>query len=339
MRPFDEPAYAHAQRLVDVGGRRLNLYCTGHGSPAVVLEAGLGTSTTIAWRYLQPLVARTHRVCSYDRAGWGFSDPGPQPRTSGAIASDLHALLGAAQLRPPYVLVAHSFGAYAARLFADRFPAETAGLVFIDPSEEDFDARAAGIYGPHNGGGDDEEAMRMQRCRAASHAGQLRRGSTLYAGCMRAWPPTASATPSLSRALGEQRTRAAQWDAFASETEHFSGASAAEVRRARANYGDVPVAVLTAGSEDWSGEGVSRRQESQLRALWIGIHEELARRSRRGTHEIVAGAGHEIQVDRPEAVARAIDAVIAAQPARSQVFFMPVVNDLLVPQPARRGGL
>jgi pimeloyl-ACP methyl ester carboxylesterase len=89
---FDPSPYLHAQRLIDIGGRRLNLYCSGSGSPTVILDAGLG-GTTAVWRLVQGTIAKATRVCSYDRAGMGFSDAAPLPRDAAAVVTDLHALL------------------------------------------------------------------------------------------------------------------------------------------------------------------------------------------------------------------------------------------------------
>jgi len=112
MAPFDQRPYESAQRLVDVGnGRRMNVYCTGTGSPTVILDAGLG-GFTLVWSLVQPPVATFAHVCSYDRAGSGFSDPGPLPRTTDAIVSDLHALLRGADIAPPYVMVGHSLAGF-----------------------------------------------------------------------------------------------------------------------------------------------------------------------------------------------------------------------------------
>src|SRR5258708_31144047 len=101
-------------QLVSAGEFRLNLYCTGQGSPTVVLESGLA-DTLDAWRRVQPDIARFARVCSYDRAGYGYSDPGPMPRTSDRIASELHAALESAGEKPSYLLVGSSFGGYNVR--------------------------------------------------------------------------------------------------------------------------------------------------------------------------------------------------------------------------------
>ena len=131
-----------AEHLIDVGGYRLFLRCEGEGAPAVVLDAGLGDCTSNgAWQSVESRVAAFTRVCSYDRAGLGRSDPGPAPRTGGRIVEELRALLNAAGIAPPYVLVGHSFGGATMRLFAAHHPGEVAGLVLVDAMNEEGRAR------------------------------------------------------------------------------------------------------------------------------------------------------------------------------------------------------
>ena len=119
--------------LVDVGGFRLHLNCAGDGSPAVVFDAALGGSS-LSWSLVQPEIATFTRACSYDRAGFGWSDAGPMPRTAGRIADELRTLLSRATVRPPYVLVGHSFGALVTRIFAARHRGDVAGLVLVEPA-------------------------------------------------------------------------------------------------------------------------------------------------------------------------------------------------------------
>jgi pimeloyl-ACP methyl ester carboxylesterase len=117
---------------VDIGGRDLFLHCTGEGSPTVILEAGFGDTSGI-WDKVQPGVAQTTRVCSYDRAGLGQSDPPPTDvRTFGEVVADLHALLTTAGVPGPYVLVGNSIGGPFIRLYAGTYPEEIAGLVLVD---------------------------------------------------------------------------------------------------------------------------------------------------------------------------------------------------------------
>lgn len=123
-------------RLFDVGGYRMHLDCTGEGSPTVVLDSGLGDSY-ISWRKVQPDIAKFAHVCSYDRAGLGYSDRSPQPRTSKVFATELHALLQAAGIAPPYILVGHSMGGFDVRLFASLYRNQVAGMVLVDASHPD----------------------------------------------------------------------------------------------------------------------------------------------------------------------------------------------------------
>jgi pimeloyl-ACP methyl ester carboxylesterase len=118
--------------MVDVGGYRLHLNCTGSGSPTVVIEAGWG-DTSASWAWVQPEVAKTTRICTYDRAGMGWSEASPQPRTAREYAQELHTLLVKANEPGPYVLVGHSMGGYTVRVYAHDYPAEIVGVVFVDP--------------------------------------------------------------------------------------------------------------------------------------------------------------------------------------------------------------
>ena len=119
-------------KLVDLGTHRLHLLESGQGGPTVVLEAGL-MSTLLSWSELHRALAASFRVVSYDRAGLGWSDSGPMPRTADRIVEELHTLLQRAAIPPPYVLVGHSFGGLTMPLFAARFPGEVAGMVLVDP--------------------------------------------------------------------------------------------------------------------------------------------------------------------------------------------------------------
>lgn len=134
----DLAAHPAPGRLVDVGGYRLHLHCLGAGSPTVILEAGLGNDVN-HWRRVQPALAAETRTCAYDRAGLGWSDPGPLPRTPARVVTELSRLLDAAGERPPFVLVGHSNGGPYVRLLAASRPADVRGLVLVDPNTEFID--------------------------------------------------------------------------------------------------------------------------------------------------------------------------------------------------------
>src|SRR2546430_6631778 len=123
-------------RLVENGGYKLHLDCTGEGTPTLVLDSGLGDSY-ISWRKVQPEMAKFTRVCSYDRAGLGFSDSSPRPRTSKVIAEELHALVHNVGISDPIVLVGHSMGGYDVRVYASLYRNDVAGMVLVDARSEE----------------------------------------------------------------------------------------------------------------------------------------------------------------------------------------------------------
>ncbi len=168
-------------RLVDVGGRRMYLECVGTGSPAVIFEGGANSGAAASakiWsgsngRYphvtILPDVAKMTRTCSYDRAGYGLSDPGPTPHTYGSFADDLHALLHAAAIEPPYVLVGISLGGPIVQLFASHHPSEVAGIVQLDPTVH-LSGRVEAFLPPHVAASR-AESIRRTRARDASPQG------------------------------------------------------------------------------------------------------------------------------------------------------------------------
>ncbi len=295
---FDQSAYTHAQRLIDVGGgRRMNLYCSGSGSPTVVLDAG-GGGSTLSWRYVQPLVATFTRVCSYDRAGAGFSDPGPLPRTTHAIVADLRRLLQRAGMRPPYVMVGHSMGGYDVRLFADLFTSEVAGMVLVDPSDENQDHRLNPLL------------PKLASFNAMQLA-MLRRCARTPRWCVP--PSNPSFGPQLNAAIRARALAPGAWADAASELASTYHADTNELARASRSYGKMPLIVLTGGAQFMKYRkmlGASYEQAIAARHAWSDMHDELARLSDRGVNEHVSGAGHDIEVDRPDVVVRAIKCVI-----------------------------
>jgi pimeloyl-ACP methyl ester carboxylesterase len=135
MAPGDAARYPPPGQRIDIGGYSLHLNCTGEGSPTVILEAGFGAWST-DWAAVQPDLSRITRTCSYDRAGLGWSDPGPAPRDPEHIAVELHTMLANAGIEGPYVLAGHSIGGKHIRMFTELYPDEVLGLVFVDARHE-----------------------------------------------------------------------------------------------------------------------------------------------------------------------------------------------------------
>src|SRR5215211_2968265 len=130
---IDQRTYPPPGEMVDVGTHSLHINCIGQGSPKVILEAA-NFGMSAHWVRVQQQLAKTTRVCAYDRAGMGWSEPGPEPRDAKQISSELHTLLKGADTGGPYVLVGHSYGGLYARMYAARYPKQVAGVVLVDSS-------------------------------------------------------------------------------------------------------------------------------------------------------------------------------------------------------------
>lgn len=299
--------YETAQRLVDVGsGRRLNIYCSGAGSPTVVLDGAIGSSMFV-WHTVQPALAQHARVCSYDRAGYGFSDPGGPPHTTNENVNDLHALLKNARIKPPYLLVAHSLNAFDARVFADRYRSEVAGLVLIDPSETGED-RISAIYGTKKV--DAEMAANekfLRACDRKANLHQLRSGDDCVG------PPDRTLPARLNEVLQHHTTSAAMWDAVLSEEAKLR-TDLGEVKDQQIEYGNLPLVVLTAGAAEDAAKqtGATVAQIAAATQLSKRLHDADAAFSNRGVNCVIPGASHYIQIEKPGVVIRAVLEVIGS---------------------------
>ena len=303
---YDPAPYMHAQRLVNIGGRTLNLYCTGSGSPTVILDTD-GDDSTLGWALVQPWIARRTRVCSYDSAGLGFSDPGPLPRDASAMAEDLHALVKRAGIGPPLVLVGYSLSGMSVRLYADRHRHDVAGMVLVAPNvpyQRKLLAAAAPALAPVL-----TQVLPYDRsCYAAAVKGTMRPGTQAFANCMYT-PPGPPLTVGLRALIQQQWQKATTWQDFMSADEAADGASSREVTREQRSYRDMPLIVLTTVKDQQS----LRIPEAQRRALvtsWIATQDRTAALSSRGINFVVSNSSQSIPIDRPFAVISAINAVV-----------------------------
>ena len=281
-------------RLVDVGGRRMHLLCTGNGAPTVVLEAG-ASSFAIDWTLVQGDLARATRVCSYDRAGMGWSDPSTAG-TRASTAPDLHTLLTVAGERPPYVMVGASRGGLFIRAYVADYPTEVVGLVFVDPTTEDRlftvidgrDVRIADVTAEELRATNPKESVAVRRRRPQTGAPFDRLPPDLYRvrvaldeKLIASFPD--SVTPDVVAAVREsERGQLARLDSLRKTSEH--------------PLGELPVVVLSRGAN--------------TNADRTAAHAALGRLSTSSYHCVVAGAGHEIHLLKPSAVVHAVTDIV-----------------------------
>jgi pimeloyl-ACP methyl ester carboxylesterase len=281
--------------MVDVGGYSLHLYCTGEGGgPTVVMDSGLG-GIGLDWQLVQPEVAQFARVCTYDRAGMGWSEPGAQPRTSQQFVEVLNTLLGNAGVQGPYVLVGHSFGGTNVQLYASEYPNEVAGMVLVDSATEDemLVTLAEALQGspvwnkilatigvtrlPYTLGGETDE-----RTAISTHAKDVHESA----------------------------------DELSSFEESFEQRLASPL-----SLGDKPLIVLTAGDLQVPPDaGIPEEQIDQFLDAHSEFQADLPRHSQNAKQIIAEESGHNIQADDPQLVIDAIRQVVeAARNGRSRI--------------------
>lgn len=285
--------------------RRLNLLIAGEGAPTVIFAPAAGAST-FQWRRVQhPISART-RTVAFDNAGFGFSDPGPLPRTASAMVNDLRAALKAKGIAPPYVLVGWSLGGLVMRLFAFRHPHEVVGMVMVDSTTEHQARRWFEATGDHRFDGREELAFRrkLMRLERLARAGALAPGTPEYDEFGLPWP---TLTPAVNAAFKAQLTSPGRYRAGRSETAHLMSTSSDEVAAARRPLGDMPLIVLTASRN--TPPGLEEKAEVWRRVL-CAMHDEIAALSTRGERRTV-DAGHGIPMEKPDVVIAAIEEVLA----------------------------
>lgn len=312
--------YVRPQQLVELNGRKINLVCMGSGPHTVLLESG-GSDWSDTWALVQPQVAKQARVCAYDRAGLGHSDPARGMRTPVAVVEDLHQLIVTAKLQTPLVLVGHSLGGFNAKLYAALYPSDVAGLVLVDPAEDRTPARSRALLRRQFG-----EALaarselldrayylwladRYRSCAEAAAAAPLDPDALTYRRC------TDPVRPQLGPQIAAERRRV-------QVTAAYQGAQASEIINSvygddttdavYANlfrpgvFGRKPVVVLTHGAYDKDDP-----LDVASQAAGIALHEETSRLSKVGRHRVVSEVGHNIQLEAPGAIVAAIGEVLA----------------------------
>jgi pimeloyl-ACP methyl ester carboxylesterase len=287
--------YPPIGKLVDVGGFRLHLHCQGERGPSVILDAGQGESS-LSWGAIQSEIAKVTRVCVYDRAGLGWSEPSPRPRTARVMAEELHILLENAKVPKPYVLVGASLGGLNARVYAHLYPEEVAGLVLLDAAHEEQYLPEAIQKALHQMGG----MMALMRGYAVL---MVRSGLAaifprlLPAGSMGRISPSAQIDQALRGA------KPAYMQAAADEIKDVER-SHAEVREMQvASLGDIPILVIRHGQTQvqMMPEVTAVMEETNRR-----LQEKVANQSLNARLVVADESGHAIQMDQPELVVRSV---------------------------------
>ena len=278
----DAKAYPPPGQLVDVGGYRLHIHCTGSGSPTVVIDAGLGDWSTSWGETVQPGVAKTTQVCTYDRAGMGWSDAGPLPRDASQFARELHTLLQNAHVPGPYVLVGHSLGGLPVRVFVHEYPEEVAGVVLIElMNSARFNAASAEVL-----------SQSRSQSQPFSFTAMLARLGIARLLVKLPWiAPRVSANDDVYYAR-YIRTQSLQTTTNESQGMPASGAEAAAVQ----SFGDLPLIVLTARLNDDGS--------------WQEWQKELLQLSSNSRQYFAENSGHTIQLDEPDAAVAAITEMV-----------------------------
>ena len=313
-----QPGYAPPGKLVDIGGYSLHLNCTGKKGPTVVLIAG-GGDFSFDWNLVQPGVSSFARVCSYDRAGLAWSDPGPTPRTMLQDAYELHALLRAAGIKAPYVLAGHSIGGLIARVYAGQYPREVGAMVLVDPTHEDTTLMYQGKLVRVREAAKGLTIPPPQRMQSSppkpptkEDLKQWEFNQKLF-GPPKIEPPF-DKLPAPTQAmrlwfLAQGPRAAAGTDLWAEELQAMYTA------RARTPYqlGEIPLVILLAKPEYGDPpSGVSPEEWRRINDEKRRQKVELTNLSRNSKVIVAEKSGHHIQLDEPEVVMNAVRLVVEA---------------------------
>ncbi len=279
----DRVSFKPPGKLIDVNGRKMHIYCIGNKSPTIILDSGTG-GFSLEWIDIQHSLSQYVRVCAYDRAGYGWSDMGPLPRTTKRITHELHTLLQNAGIHGPYIMVGHSFGGFTAQYFARYFNDEIAGIVLIDSSHEEQVYRL-----PENGKDVVRRSLHQDRSNMVTR-------SVLH-----------EHFPKEVAAVAQQLMT--RWTALLTWREEMANyaLSSRELRDVHDRpILEIPIVVLTRGKRVWPNTPYGDAMET----VWKELQDELSSLNGNSTHVIAENSGHVIHLDEPELVVDAIHDVL-----------------------------
>jgi pimeloyl-ACP methyl ester carboxylesterase len=279
----EEVSFEPPGQLIDVNGRDMHINCIGNKSPTIILDSGAG-GFSLEWRNIQYSLAQYARVCAYDRAGYGWSEMGPLPRTTKRIAHELHTLLQNAGIHGPYIIVGHSFGGFTAQYFARYFDDEIAGLVLVDSSHEEQVYRL-----PENGKDVVRRSLHQDRSNTITK-------SVLH-----------EHFPEEEAAVAQQLMQ--RWSAMLTWREEMANYALSSRQLRDVHHRpilQIPIVVLSRGKRVWPDTPYGDAME----AAWKELQNELNDMSGNSTHIIAEKSGHVIHLDEPELVVDAIHDVL-----------------------------
>lgn len=299
---LDTRTYPPPGKLVDIGGYRLHINCSGEGSPTVILEAGMGANS-LDWTLVQPKIAKFTHVCSYDRAGNGWSDESPLERTSENIVDELHALLKNSGNKGPFILVGHSFGGVNMRLYESKYPNEVVGLVLVDASHEDqlekiptwpqslFEKLSTNPYiAPF--------FASFGTFRILNYLPQIQESYRLFPAEIREQYLATTSTTKFIRAVNQERAG--------------FGVSLKQLKNSGRVLGNKLLVVITAGKSLTSEEtGWPQDFRDKFVNMWEENQKDLVTKSTRGKQIIATHSGHNIPIEQPDIIVEAVEEIFS----------------------------
>jgi pimeloyl-ACP methyl ester carboxylesterase len=288
-------------KLVNIGSHRLHIYSIGEGSPSVIFESG-GASWSLDWNLVQNEVAKFTNACSYDRAGFGWSESGSNPRTSEQIVTELHTLLTNAEIKKPYILVGASFGGHTARLFSKKYPEEVAGIILLDARHETINSKMPPSWKKLEVAG---KGM-YQFMLLASRLGALNLLGKLM-GEKAAPPIVMKLPPEIRTAYLEVGF---QPKYFQSNLDELAASGESDKQLSTTgSLGNIPLTVIRHGIPDLFAR-MPIEQAKQAEIVWQELQAELAKLSSNSQILVAEKSGHGIQIDQPSLVVDSIHQMV-----------------------------
>lgn len=325
LAPQTGQDYVHPHTLVDIGSRKMNLYCRGEGRVTVIFDSGLSDWSSI-WALVQPAVATSTRACTYDRAGMGYSDISGRPGSPPNIVADLHQLLLKGGIQPPYVLVGHSLGGFNMKLYAATYRSQVAGMVLVDPAEERREVRVDAAVRARFGDATVDKAIALNHaqfiefvatlnaCAAEAASHDLSPASKSYKDCTDPVRPPLGVAIAAERQVLQVRSayQAAQASEWANSVYQLPANAILDAAYAKAFgapdvFEDMPLVVLS-----HSIDSPARAYATLSNFANQRLHEQTAALSTHGVHRVVPETNHNIEVEQPQAIIDAIEDVLHA---------------------------